>query len=371
VLVRLKALWPDLRDAFAPWAAGRILLLVSMLAARLSSDRLLGPGVARPAPLQQGLFAWDGAWYRAIAERGYRPLPTEASRFLPGFPLAGRILAPLFLGRIDISLLVVANGCGLVVLVQVARLARRELGERVAGLAPWVVTLAPGAFVMALGYAESMYLALALGCLLSIRSRSWEWAALWGVLAGLTRPTGALLALAVGVEATRHWSTTPARERTWRVVATAAPLAGFGAFIAYAATLPAGWTAPLRVQSQLRGGLAEPVTRLLRSLGDVLTPSRFVDGLHAPFALAMVVLVVVAWRKLPASFALFSTAVLVVSLGAGNLNSIERYGLNAVPLVLVSALIVRRYRLEVVATAIAAGVLTAVATLAFLGSYVP
>ena len=157
----------------------------------------------------------------------------------------------------------------------------------------------------------------------------------------------------------------------WRAVAAAAPVAGFAAFIAYAATLPAGWTAPLRVQSQLRGGVAEPVTRLLRSLGDVLTPSRFVDGLHAPFALAMVVLVVVTWRKLPASFALFSTAVLVVSLGAGNLNSIERYGLNAVPLALATAFVIRRYRLELVATALAAGVFTAVATLAFLGSYVP
>ena len=187
-----------------------------------------------------------------------------------------------------------------------------------------------------------MYLALALGCLLSMRSRSWRWAALSGLLAALTRPTGALLALAVGVEAARHWSTTPSGERAWRVVATAAPIAGFGAFITYAATLPAGWTSPLRVQSQLRGGVAEPVTRLLRSLGDVVTPSRFVDGLHAPFALAMVLLVVVAWRTLPASFALFSTAVLVLSLSAGNLNSIERYGLNAIPLALAAAVIIRR-----------------------------
>ncbi|MDQ1424778.1 MAG: hypothetical protein QOD72_2276 [Acidimicrobiaceae bacterium] len=371
MLVRLKALWPDVREALVPWTTGRMLLAVSMLAARLSADRLLGPGAPRPVPLRQGLFAWDGAWYRAIAEHGYRGLPVESSRFFPGFPLAGRLLAPLFLGRTDVALLVVANGCGLVVLVLVARLARRELGERVAAIAPWVVTLAPSAFVLALGYAESMYLALALACLMSSRSRAWKWVALWGMLAALTRPTGALLALAVGVEATREWSTARAEERVWRAIATAAPIAGFGAFIAYAATLSGGWTAPLRVQSQLRGGVVEPVSHLARSVGDVVTPSHFGDGLHAPFGLAMVVLVVVAWRKLPASFALFSTAVIVVSLSAGNLNSIERYGLNAIPLVLAMAALVRRYRLEVVVTALAAGVLTAVATLAFIGSYVP
>jgi hypothetical protein len=155
VLVRLKALWPDVRDALAPWAAGRMLLVVSLLAAHLSTDRLLGPGAPRPAPLRQGLLAWDGAWYRAIAERGYRGLPPEATRFFPAYPLAGRILAPLFLGRSDIALIVIANGCALIALVLVARLARRELGERVAGIVPWVVTLAPGAFVLALGYAES------------------------------------------------------------------------------------------------------------------------------------------------------------------------------------------------------------------------
>jgi hypothetical protein len=369
--VRLKALWPDVRDALVPWTAGRLLLAVSLLAAHLGTDRLLGPGAERPAPVREGLFAWDGAWYRAIAERGYRALPAEASRFFPGFPIVGRIFAPLFFGRTDIALLVVANVCGLVVLVLATRLARRELGERVGSIAPWVVTLTPSAFVLALGYAESMFLALVLGCLSSARSRSWKHAALWGLLAALTRPTGGLLALAVVVEAARQWRTTPAQERVWRAIATAAPIAGFGAFIAYAATLPGGWSAPLRLQSQLRGGVSEPVTHLLRSLGDMLTPARFLDGLHAPFAVAMVVLVVVAWRELPASFALFSTAVLVVSLSAGNLNSIERYALNAIPLMFAAAAIVRRYRLEVPALVLSAGVLTAVTTLAFIGSYVP
>lgn len=369
--MRLKALWPDVRDALVPWSVGRLLLAVSFLAAHLSSDRLRGPGVEQPAPLREGLFAWDGGWYRAIAERGYRALPAEASRFFPGFPMVGRILAPLFFGRTDIALLVVANVCGLVVLVLATRMARRELGERVGNIAPWVVTLAPAAFVLALCYAESMFLALALACLSSARSRSWKGTALWGLSAALTRPIGVLLALAVVIEAARRWRTAPPHERVWRALAAAAPVAGFGAFIAYAATLPGGWSAPLRLQSELRGGVAEPVTRLLRSLGDVLTPSRFLDGLHAPFALGMVVLVVVAWRKLPASFALFSTAVLVVSLSAGNLNSMERYGLNAVPLVLAAAVIVRRYRLEMPALALSAGVLAAVTTLAFIGSYVP
>jgi hypothetical protein len=368
---RVASLWPDVRDALVPWTVGRLLLAVSVLGAHLASDRLLAPTAGRPAPLREGLFAWDGAWYRAIAEHGYRALPAEASRFFPAFPLAGRLLAPLFLGRADIALIVVANVSGLGALVLVTRLARRELGERAGQIAPWAVTLAPAAFVLAIGYSESLFLAFALACLGSARSQSWRRAALWGLLAALTRPTGGLLALAVVVEAARQWRSTPKPEQTWRVVAVAAPAVGFGAFIAYAATLPGGWTTPLRVQSDLRGGLAEPVTRLLRGFADVVTPSRFVNGLHAPFALAMVVLVVVAWRRLPASYALFSTAVLVVSLSADNLNSMERYGMNAIPLALAAAVLIRRYRLELPALAFAAGVLTAVTTLAFIGSYVP
>jgi hypothetical protein len=60
-----------------------------------------------------------------------------------------------------------------------------------------------------------------------------------------------------------------------------------------------------------------------------------------------------------------------VALSADNLNSLERYGLNAVPLILVAAVVVRRLRIAQAVVVVSAGLFVAMCTLAFLGRYVP
>ena len=53
--------------------------------------------------------------------------------------------------------------------------------------------------------------------------------------------------------------------------------------------------------------------------------------------LLLVVLIVVCWRRWPASFTAYAVAVVVVGLSARNLDSLERYSLSTVPLVLAAA----------------------------------
>src|SRR3954452_22899972 len=60
----LRGLWPDLRVALLPWAVARALVGVAFVVAIVASDELV-PG-HRPYHLQQGLFAWDGTFYRDI-----------------------------------------------------------------------------------------------------------------------------------------------------------------------------------------------------------------------------------------------------------------------------------------------------------------
>jgi hypothetical protein len=83
------------------------------------------------------------------------------------------------------------------------------------------------------------------------------------------------------------------------------------------------------------------------------------------------VLLAVCFWKLPASYGWFAAAVLLLSLGAGNLDSLERYGLSAFPLVIGLALLVRWPWLERMALVVATTGLVTYATLAFLGAYVP
>jgi len=63
--------------------------------------------------------------------------------------------------------------------------------------------------------------------------------------------------------------------------------------------------------------------------------------------------------------------VLAAALGTENLNSLERYGLNAFPLVIALALLCRRGEAETVTKVILAGGVIALASMAWMGAYVP
>ena len=80
---------------------------------------------------------------------------------------------------------------------------------------------------------------------------------------------------------------------------------------------------------------------------------------------------VVAWRRLPVSYAAFATVVLVVSLSSTNLDSFERYALGAFPLVVAASTATGRRPVELVVLIVSGTAMVGYATLAFLGVVVP
>ena len=111
-------------------------------------------------------------------------------------------------------------------------LAGRARGVRLQARRPGRAPLffCPVAYVLSLAYTEGLFLTAAAGCLFALSRRYWVSAALFACLAGLTRNTGIVLALVVGVAALpAAW-----RGRTVRpaVAAVIAPL-GFASFMAY------------------------------------------------------------------------------------------------------------------------------------------
>ena len=113
------------------------------------------------------------------------------------------------------------------------------------------------------------------------------------------------------------------------------------------------------------------MSRLWQGVGDLTGPERFGDGLHLPFAVVFLVLLVLTFRRWPVSYGAFAAAVLVTSLSAENLNSLERYGLNAFPIVLTLAVLARDERVDRAVLSVLAGGFVALASLAWLGAYVP
>jgi hypothetical protein len=360
---------PDVLAALPGWIVARLLVLGAWVASVVAVDRL---EPVRTIQQRQGLFAWDGSFYRAIAEHGYRTQPREALRFFPLFPLTGRVLSyPLF-GHTGVALLLVANVAALVFGALVHRLVRLEIGDpATARRAAWLAAIFPSGFVLVWAYAEALMLAAAVATFVCIRRGNWWWAAAFGGVAALTRPLGVLLVLPVAIEALRRWARSDGRARAASIVAVTGPIVGIGVYLAWAGWRFDDWQAPLRLQHGLRGDTVEPVTRVLRGIGDLVGSERLGDGLHIPFAIAFVALAVVVGRRLPASYTAYTAAVLVVALSAENLNSVERYGLNAFPIVIAAALVTRDERVERGAFTLCGAGLVALTTLAWCGAYVP
>ncbi|MCD9623006.1 hypothetical protein [Rhabdothermincola salaria] len=366
----LRGAATDLRAVALPWITARVLVGIGFVVAMAVADRLV-PG-NEPTALTEGLVAWDGTWYRDIADVGYQALPDEGLRFFPLFPLLGRFLSPLMLGRGDVALVIVANLASLALAVGVRRLVLFERGNTaLADRAVWFTALFPGAFVLSWAYAEALWMLAAVVLFWAARSRHWWWAAGAGLVAGGTRPLGILLAVVVVIELARVWRRARNDERIAGVVAALAPALGSGAYLLWVGAAYGDPWLPLSVQSPLRGDSTNPFARVWDGLGQMVGPEALGDGLHIPFALAFVVLLVLVWRWWPASYGAFATALLVVALAAENLNSLERYALSAFPLALALAGLTRDDRVERVALTALAGGMVALSSMAWLGTYVP
>jgi hypothetical protein len=357
----------DLRAALPGWIAARVLVAVGWLAAK-TWVAIARDGV-EPVPMLQGLLAWDGAFYEGIAEHGYDGEPFQALRFFPGLPLAARAVGVVLGGDEDLAIVVIANLAALLAGALVARLVRVDgLGdERTATRAATLLALVPPAFVLVWGYADAVYLVLSTAMFVAIARDRWWTAAAAGVLAAVVRPTGVLLALAALVAglAARRGSVAA------RATAVLAPLAGAGAYLWWVERTRGDWYAPIRLQDQLRSGFVDPFTRFAEAAGELVGSERFSDGLHVPFAVALVVLAVVAWRRLPTHYGVYAVAGVVVAVAADNWNSIERYGLDVVPLVVALALVLRTRRAEWIAYVVGGAGLVALSALAWLAEYVP
>jgi hypothetical protein len=337
--------------------AGRALVAVAW-AAVLALVEIRLDGI-RPVTTAQGLFAWDGAYYRDIAVGGYGAVEPGAIRFHPLFPL---------LGQSGLGVLLLANLGALAAGAVVHRLARDETGDAdLARRAATFVGVAAPAFCTVWAYAEGPFLALAAGQLLALRARRWWWAGALGALATLTRPTGLLLAIPAAVAGWQTWRT--GRRDGEIVVAVLGPGLAMAGWLAWVGDRYGDPWAPLTIQSDLRGGTVLPPLRLLEGLGEMVADP-FGDGLHIPFAFGVLALVWVCWRRLPGSWTALAGAGVLLNLAADNLNSTERYAYGLPPLLVALAAVTggRWWRPAVVASSL---LLVGMATLAWYGRYVP
>jgi hypothetical protein len=357
------------------WIVARVLVAAALVGAHLAVRSVRPDNPTALRRVHDGLLGWDAGWYRSIADHGYAAAGREALRFFPLYPLLGRGLGDVPGMGTDVALVVVANGAALVALAALYLLVRHDLGDAaLAGRSVWLLALAPSAYSLVLAYSDAVLLLCSVVTFLGIRTGRWWWAAAAGLAAGAVRPVGVLLVVPVVLELwTRRRTVRGPGPRAAAIAALLAPAVGAGAYLAWVAHRFGDAWLPFTVQQQdgHRGQLAVPFDAMWHDGLAALHGHHLGSAAHLPWIALCAVLAVVAWRRLPHSYALFATVVLAVSLSSTNLDSFERYALGAFPLVVAASTATARRPVEVTVLVVSAAAMTGYATLAFLGVVVP
>ena len=366
------ATWgPAFRSALAAWVVAHVVIIMVQDLAQRATPYFSAQMPGRPVihHLFNQLFTWDTAWYSGIAQSGYHGVASDGVRFWPLLPLVTRAVGATGLGSLT-AVLVVCWAASLLFGMLMYRLALTVGGDDVtARRAAWLSQLAPGAFVLVMGYTEALAGVCAAAYLIAIRQaarqgsdgdgadgegsdgggskrRVWAWYAagvVAGLGSGLVRPTGLLLAAAGLIELVRRWRD-PWPHLVARGLITVAPPLGTGIYLLWSHHVYGNYTLPYTIQKLegLRGTYAgNPWDSALDSLNQV---GNGAGAFTIVLVVASIGLLGACVRRLPVSYTVWAALSLLAAITAPHFSSFARYSAGILPLLLVAAMLARDWR---------------------------
>jgi hypothetical protein len=217
----------------------------------------------------------DATWYLGIARRGYDEGQGQSD--VAFFPLYPGLVSGVgqVLGRDAYPGLVVAWTASLVAAAGLFALGTAVTGPRIGVMLTILWRAQPHSVVQVMGYAESLFVALAAWCLWALLRRHWLSAGLLCAAAGLARPSAAALVPVVVADAVLSFWRGP---RNWRQVVAAllAPLGmvGYLGWVAGRTGRLDGWS---HVQQDGWGSSWDWGVDAVRQAGRVLTAEQSLD----------------------------------------------------------------------------------------------
>ncbi len=367
------------------WLAAHVVVLVMQDYAVHRDPPFAAQMPDKPAThhLFNQLFTWDTAWYTGIAAHGYAGVAADGIRFWPLLPLTIRSLDLVGIGALTAALVV----CWLASLafgMFMYRVALALGGDRaMARRAVWLSQLAPGAFVLVMGYTEALagmlaaaFLAAVLlvrpGTLATARA-TWTWYAIGivaGIGSGLVRPTGWLLCLAGLIEVVRARHDRPSGTAA-RLLLALSPVLGLGIFLGWVQSVYHDWALPYSTQqaANLRGTTAQsPWPSAVDSL------NQGGNGAGAFTLILVVASIGLLWgcvRRLPVSFTAWAFVSLAAVITAPHFSSFARYSAGILPLLLVAAMLTTKRSAWLWTIGSCAALCGYFAFQSFIGIYIP
>jgi len=305
-------------------------------------------------PVRDIVTRWDALWYWSIVYQGYEWQADGKQHnvaFFPGFPMVMGAASQL-LGWHPLHAGLVVSLCAFVAaLAYLHRLARDSIGSERASAAIWLLAAYPFSVYYSAPYTESLYLLAVVAAIWHYGRSEWALAAMWGFLAGATRPNGCFLSIVLAIAAAaRLWRERPEPGPT-RVRRLAVPLAvaaapGLG-MLAFSAYLNARFGDPfLWMHAHTAWGrtytslvdLADVRATTLRESGILAYLfSRPYEAMNTAAAIFALIMVIPVWRRLGTAYAAFIVLSIVPPLVMGGTTSLARVSSTLFPVFIVLA----------------------------------
>lgn len=341
------------------WAVSRAGVLLAGAIAVLTIGRPEGATQRiSDDPFEDLPSRWDVAWYTGIAREGYSYDPRlgestqQTVAFFPAYP-ALLYVASVFTEPERLPLMTYERylqirdarlawaGAGLSIVLFFAALAltyrwtEMKAGAEAALATVTLLAAYPFALFYSAPYTESLFLVAIVGACYAFERERWGLAAMAGLLAGLTRPNGAMLSLTLGLLALAPLVTRGAPRPAWhtarRVVVAAMPGIGMLLHAAYIRSLTGDAFAWVKVQQAWGRSFASTTDHLDWAMRTLLNegpavylreaPIAFVQTLACLFALAMVWPV---FRRFGVAYAVLVLATVLPPLFKGGVLSMGR-----------------------------------------------
>ncbi|MFF1568632.1 hypothetical protein ACFVY1_34970 [Streptomyces sp. NPDC058293] len=347
-------------------AAPALALYVTARLAGLAVVAAVALGTQRPMWTRLGA-SWDSKWYAGIAEHGYGTVIAGRTpgftysdvAFFPLFPVLERGLATLVPISMTVSGLVTAWLSAGFAAWGIYAVGERLHGRKAGIALVFLWALLPHAVVETMAYSESLMTALSAWSLYAVLSRRWLWAGSLALLAGLTRPNGIAVAVAVlAAVVLALWASQPVRH-DWRIWtgAALAPLGwlGYLAWVGNRSGNPLGY---FKVQrnwgSRFDFGVSE--FHFLKGVAtDRGTPAYLAYYMGAAVLLvALAALALLALDRPPLAVLVYSVVLVVIAIGGTKFYACKpRFLLPAFPLLLPAALALTKARPRTAAVLVA------------------
>src|SRR5579864_6074096 len=316
------------------------LIIIAPLAAVLIGQRQGQHWSASHGLLLDVWGRWDAQHYLAVATAGYQG---KELAFFPLYPFLIHILGGL-IGDHLTAALVISNLAFLAALGYLYALVKLEFGDdTIAYHAIFYTAIFPTAIFFSAVYTESLFLALTVASVYYARHGNYVTSGIFGALASMTRVEGMLTAIPLAYEAWHGWRERRGTALTRGAIGLALVPTGLLVYMGYLYAVVGNPLFFLKIQDNWNRHLAPPWVSIVNTIKEIQSNPLASGGtvnhiIELVFTLAFLILVIVAFKKLRLSYALYFAASLLMPMCTASLMSMPRFVLVMFPAFMLMAL---------------------------------